>query len=359
MAVTARSRDTPSLETVALVRRLVDGAGELTVHQAASALWSYREAMQSDIVAALLEALARLNPINKGTVKELDLGLQSLLELGHDQAAIDYVTQLLSRPDNSLGLEDLDSFTRTLLSGKPERLSRVVVHWLLLGAPRLCEGLADAITSRDLDGPPLDLRAEDLAISPAAQVFICRKAIGWFFLKPTMAASVLVSVLRVCDPETALEVQKHLVEPLLMNYDSVREYLEGLPADDVARGRIDEALTQNAAYLKAMQAVPRIKEMRPSEHRRRIERLRMADQMRDAHKQAQSQSVLLSLVKKSVLLYGNRSLSFVRDDQGALRPVEMDLQSHGVSFEMPRMEIVDPVGLDLSLRVFRRERMVQ
>lgn len=357
-AILAQDLDAHSTEASNLVSRLVEDAREFTVHQAAHVLWAYGKTLPSDIIACLLEALARLNPANKGTVDKLDFGLQALLELGHNEAAIDYMTKLLSRLDESPDLKEFDSFTRTLISGPPERLSRVVVKWLLIGAPRLCEGLANALLGRGIEGPPLDLKAEDLAISPSAQVFICRKAIGWFFFKPTTAASVLVSVLRICDTETALEVQRLLTETLLLNYSGVRDYLKSLAPDDAAKIRVDQALSENEAYLAALRAIPLIKELEPCEHHRRIERLRMSDQMRDAHKQAQSQSVLLNLVKHSVLLYGNRSLSFIKDGKNSLRPVEMDLKPHGVSFEMPRMEIVDPLGLDYTIRVFRMERMV-
>lgn len=58
-----------------------------------------------------------------------------------------------------------------------------------------------------------------------------------------------------------------------------------------------------------------------------------------------------------MLLYGNRSLSFVDDGQDNRRPIEVELHSHGISYEMPRMEVVDPVGLDCILRTFRQERM--
>lgn len=356
-AILDRSGDEPSPEAVALVQRLVEDAGESTVHQAAQMLWAYRKALQPDIVASLLEALAHLNPANKGTVEELDLGLQALLENGHDEAAIAYVTKLLARPDVSLALEELDNFSETLLSGPPDRLSRVVVQWLLLGAPRLCEGLADAMQGHGLDGPPLSLRAEDLAIPSTAQVFLCRKAIGWFFSKPTTAASVLVSVLRVCDAETTLEVQKLLVERLLTNYSGVRKYLEGLAPDDPAKEHVDKALAQNDAYLKALREIPLIKELQPSEHHRRIEWLRMLDRMRDVQKQAQRESVFYNLANHMVLLYGKRLLSLVKGDKDELHPMEMDLKQYGVSFEMSRMEIVDPVGLDYILRIFRAERM--
>lgn len=79
--------------------------------------------------------------------------------------------------------------------------------------------------------------------------------------------------------------------------------------------------------------------------------------MHNAQKQATSQSPLLSLIKQSVLLYGNRSLSFIQDREGALHPVKFDLGSVGVSFEMPRMQMVDPVGIDLTIRILRTEKM--
>lgn len=355
-AIVAHSRDVPSPKAVDLVRRLVEDVGEFTLHQSARVLWAYRQAMHPDIVTSLLEALARLDPANKGTVNELDLGLTSLLNHGYDGAAIAYVTDLLSKANGSLELENLDSFIRELISGPSERLSRVVTRWLLLGAQRLCQGLSSALHSSDLRGPPLSLRAEDLAISPAAQIFLCRKAIGWFFVKPTTAASVLVSVLRVCDAETAPTVLKLLADPMLLNYSGVREYLNGLASDDVAKSRVDQALAENDAYLEAVRTVPSIKELQPSEHQRRIQWLRMSDFMRDVHKRAESKSVFFNFVKRSVLLYGNRSLSFIKE-KDSLRPVEMDLKQYGVSFEMPRMETIDPVGLDHMLRVFRVEKM--
>ncbi|MBF0429506.1 MAG: hypothetical protein HQL94_11335 [Magnetococcales bacterium] len=355
--ILARSPDLHSPEVAALVHRLVENGGDFTIHQCAHMLWACRHALQPDIVASLLDTLKLLNPDKKGTVNVLDLGLQSLLEHGHEEAAISFVTQLLSLPDGSLELTELDSFTRSLFNDHPEHLSRVVVQWLLLGAPRLCQGLVDSLQSRDLAGPPIDLRAEDLAISQAFQLFLCRKAIGWFFLKPTTVTSILVSVLRVCDAETAKKVQELLVEHLLLNYHGVREYLEGLPSDDIAKGRVDQALEQYKIYFNSMQKIPIIKELQPSEHHRYIHLLSESDKMHDAFKHSSSQSVLLSLAKKSVLLYGIRSRMFIKDGEEAYRPVEMELHSHGISFEMPRMEVIDPAGLDWILFNFKHEKI--
>jgi hypothetical protein len=66
--------------------------------------------------------------------------------------------------------------------------------------------------------------------------------------------------------------------------------------------------------------------------------------------------VLLNLVTRSVILHGNGALTFVTPPNAERRALEMDLHSHGVSFEMPRLEVVDPVGLDYMLRVLRNRR---
>lgn len=357
MEILAHSPKIAPLDENSLISQLVMNPGKFTIHQCARALWARRDALTPDIVACLLGALDHLDSANKGTVEELDLGLQVLMEHGHAEAALSFVTRLLSRTDDDLELDTLDSFTRTLLADSSGVLGRVVVWWLKLGAPRLCGGLAKAMKGPGLDGAPLSFKAEDLAMSPGEQLFICRKAVGWFFFKPTTASSVLVSVLRVCNMDTSREVRKLLVDPLLQNYGGVREYLGSLAPEDAASNAVTWALAQNDSYLEAQRSIPHIVELQPSEHYRRIEQLRISDQMRDAHKKAESGSVFLNLVSRSVLLYGNRSLTFVDDGQDNLRAMEIDLHSHGISYEMPRMEVIDPVGLEYILRVFRHERM--
>lgn len=356
MEILTRIREAIPADANTLINRLVMEPGKFTIHQCARALWSCREALTQDIVAGLLGALDHLDSTNKGTVEELDLGLRVLMEQGYAETAVSFVVKLLSRTDD-LELGTFDSFTRVLISGSSDLLSRVVVHWLGLGVPRLCSGLAKVIKGPGLDGVPLNLKPEDLAISPAALLFICRKAIGWFFFKPTTAASILVSVLRACDAETSQEVKKLLVDHLLQNYGGVRKYLENIVPEDAAKDAVTQALAENKAYLEAHSSIPFIVELQPSEHHRRIERLRISDQMRASHKQAESGSVFWGMVSHSVLLYGNRSLTFVDDGQDKLRPLEIDLHSHEISYEMPRMEVIDPVGLDYILRSFRHERM--
>jgi len=100
-----------------------------------------------------------------------------------------------------------------------------------------------------------------------------------------------------------------------------------------------------------------LKELHPSEHRRQLERIRQADFNREVMKKAEKLSVFRDLVHRSVLLHGSHSVTYVQDADGARRPVEMKLQHHTMTTEWPRMETIDPAGLDLMLLVFRAEQV--
>src|SRR5581483_9919710 len=134
------------------------------------------------------------------------------------------------------------------------------------------------------------------------------------------------------------------------------EALDAVPATDPAKPWTDAALQAYDAYSAALRAVPAIPELLPSEHNRRIQQLHRVDMMRAIQKSAQKQSVFYDLVHHSTMLYGVRSLSYVEDlGGGARRPMEMELGSHEFSMVLPRLEMLDPIGLQLMLVHFRRE----
>ena len=167
----------------------------------------------------------------------------------------------------------------------------------------------------------------------------------------------MISVLRVCDDSVADAVRELLFDPLLLNYGgALWDYVGTIDADDPAHPHIQTALHEHEQYLEGLKSIGDIKEMHPSEHERQIARLRFNDVMRLAFKKAEKESVLLNLVKRSVILYGNRSLTYVAGPEEERRPVEMELKSHGTTVEIPRMEIADPIGLDYMLLAFRAER---
>ena len=82
--------------------------------------------------------------------------------------------------------------------------------------------------------------------------------------------------------------------------------------------------------------------------------------MQAAHKAARAQSVFFNLVHHSTMLYGIRSLIYVEDlDGGPRRPMEMELGTHSVTMTLPRLDMLDPIGLQLMLVRFRGEARPQ
>jgi hypothetical protein len=81
--------------------------------------------------------------------------------------------------------------------------------------------------------------------------------------------------------------------------------------------------------------------------------------MEQAMKDAQKDSVFLSLVSTSVLLYGRKSVDYVYNADGQSNRMEFPLHAHSTEMEIPRNTNIDPFGLDYTLRVFRAERIKQ
>jgi hypothetical protein len=153
-------------------------------------------------------------------------------------------------------------------------------------------------------------------------------------------------------------VTELLFDPILLSYSGdAKDYLKRIPATDRSYGPIQNALAKDQEFYAGLDATGAIKELHPSDYQRDVVRKRSHDEMRAIRKMAESKSVLLNLVHRSTILYGRRSLTYVADADGNHRPVEIDLKSFDMSLELPRREILDPVGLDYMIRVFRVEKI--
>ncbi|MNE39716.1 hypothetical protein D3C80_1336820 [compost metagenome] len=108
--------------------------------------------------------------------------------------------------------------------------------------------------------------------------------------------------------------------------------------------------------MEELSAIGRIAELRPSETERQIERVRHADEMRRSMKEARKDSIFFDLVSRSVVLHGRRTTSYRRLGDEPLQRFDLDLASHGVSFEIPRTEAADPLGLNFMILTFRNLR---
>jgi hypothetical protein len=60
------------------------------------------------------------------------------------------------------------------------------------------------------------------------------------------------------------------------------------------------------------------------------------------------------LVHKSTLLYGRKAITYARGAD--VPPTSMEMRPFGTYIEMPRLQTIDPVGLELLFNIFRISR---
>ena len=311
------------------------------------------------LLEAMLQALRHVKAANLGTIEVLDLGLMKLVEKGENERARLLLGDLIRRSDDPIDAEKFDSFWYKLIEIGGDVVNDWIVAWLLDGDYTLCSALDDNLFSPGVDKRTLAIDFSRYSLRDSDHSYLARKAIGTFFLKARVMASILVSLLRTAPAEQVNQIVDLLVDPILFNYSGVGEgYLKSIAADhaDPAQPHVEQALARLGTYLDGLESIGRVPELHPSERERTIEWQRHADSMTEAHRQARSKSIFASIMPESVLLYGTRSVCWVPDPATEPRRIETPLATLRHSFEIPRVEIVDPMGLQLMLVSFRSEK---
>lgn len=310
------------------------------------------------LLEALLDTLKHVKATNLGTIETLDFALMKLVEQGQNERARVLLDHLIRRPDDPIDAEKFDSFWYKLAEIGGDIMDDWIVTWLLDGDYALCHALDDNLFSPGSDERTLAIDFSRYSLSDPDHSYLARKAIGTFFLKARVMASILVSLLRTAPAEQSEQIVDLLVDPILLNYSSVAEgFLKDIAADhaDPAQPHVERALARLGAYLDGLKSIGRVPELHPSERERTIEWQRHADSMSEAHRQARRKSIFASIMSESVLLYGTGSVSWVPDPATEPRRIETPLATISHSFEIPRVDIVDPMGLQLMLMSFRSE----
>jgi hypothetical protein len=361
-ATAGRLKDAPATHVTALTDIAVTAIaplGDQTLHACARVLGFDLEALPAPLVDTLLNALLSLNPEHAATIQSLDFGLMKLVEEGDPIRPREFLERLLARDEEGLTLERFGSLRHKLFEAERQVLEDWVVAWLRGSNLTLCDEMNKELFGASTDKLVFAIDFTRFALAEVEFAYLARKAIAFFFLKPVIMASFLTSLLRYSPTGPAADIEELLFDPILINYTGVaRTHVEAVAADasDPAAPAAQRALDRLNTYLDGLLSVGRVAELRPSERECQLEWQRQSDMLARAYDAAQKNSILVQLMHRSVLLYGNRLVSYVQDPDGVPRRVEANLGSFGASFEMPRMEIVDPVGLQFMLLTFRGER---
>lgn len=347
-------------KALALLAKSIELRGDYVLHRSAVILSSEREHLSDAMVALLLSALEDVNPVNLGTINSLDVGLSHIIKSGNGSRVSEFLEAVFQKHPDTLSFKQFDSVGHALTTSSRTLAEDMTVRWLMSGNQALAEHISSLMGGTTREPAIFEVDIKPHALSDNEALFLARKAVGWFFFHPITAASLIICILRSVKGETAETIGDLLFEPLLLNYSGeLRDHLAARVKGprDRAKSHIRNALAKLDAYLDGLRSVGFLAELKPSERERLIEHKQQSERMRQINKQAEQNSVLLSMVSKSIILHGNGSVGYRRGQDGMLHRHAMKMGGFSTSWEAPRLTAIDPFGIDMQLRQFRAERL--
>lgn len=334
--------------------------GKNSLHAASELIMFNTQELPATLLQLLIEHLKRVDSESIGTLDNIDYGIARLLDLENAELGLDFLEHLLLAHDESVGVNIFDSSVAKICQNA-KLLNKVATRWFMRGDRALCEAVCEAASTHFRNGPRIEIDVSELRSCDYVYiVFIARKAIGYFFMQPVTAASMVISLMHhVSDDETLAALGKLLFDPLLMNYPgSTRDYVKEQANQESGKVKqaIDSALASIEHYLEVLRSVPKLPALHVSQSQRESYRRHTSEAMAKSMKAAEKKSFFSSLFATSTLLYGNKSINYIYTGTGEPHRMETPLSSHSVSMEFPRMDDVDPYGLNYMLRVFQLEQ---
>uniref|UniRef100_Q3ASR3 Uncharacterized protein n=1 Tax=Chlorobium chlorochromatii (strain CaD3) TaxID=340177 RepID=Q3ASR3_CHLCH len=346
---------------IAIIISALRKGDDYVLHAASEIFGFYTGELPTTLREAFFVDLLRVKPTHKGTLDNVDYGISHLLKNGNSEQAIQFLEALLLRHSGELTIEVFDSAISEIVSNKAF-ISKVLTRWFLRGDRVLCEAVHEIVWAHHGSGLLLEIDVTELNPSDSGHIlFIARKAIGYLFMQPLSAASVLISLMRnATDDKVLKKLGELLLDPLLLNYTGkARDYIIKQSGSESGKVKetIDNALKDINTYLEELRSVGSLSALHPSEAQREAYNRHYSQLMAESWKAAEAKSVVLNLFPKSVLLYGKKLINYVYGSDGQSHRQEIPLQCLGSEMEYARMHIFDPFGMDYMLRVFRNEQL--
>ena len=352
---------TRELRAVALIASALSKGDDYTCHAASELFHFHTGALPASLLDTLSGPLVRVKTTNRGTLDNIDWGISHLLKESFSEKGIQILQNLLLAHPNELTMKIFDVTAGEIVRNRA-LLSKVLTRWFLRGDRALCDGVHTIVCAHHGDDLQLEIDPAELKpADPIHIIFIARKAIGYLFTRPICAVTILISLMRHTTDDGVLgELCALLFDPLLLNFTGkAREYV--MQQSKIESGKvkdaIDKALKTVDDYLDNLRSTGNLAALHPGEAQREAHHRHYSRLMAESFKAAEAGSVLMHLISKTVLLYGRKSISYVYGPNGQSQRMEIPLQRHGIQMEFPRMENIDPFGLDYMIRTFRCERL--
>ncbi|VWC77107.1 hypothetical protein BLA50215_00964 [Burkholderia lata] len=347
-----------AVETVVkIIDRTRVAGGKLAHSQAAQMIVQKCKNAHEGVQQALLVTCYAISPSDVESVGGLDFVAYTLTQRGKSEQAEGLVRHFIERGEGKISAAQFGSFFRQYTKNEKSG-AMLLLAWLGSESYALRNAAQEVVgTMYNNESPIFDVDVSSQ--SSANAVYLARKVVGYLFIYPITAASLLMCILKTCDDDDAKEIAELLFDPLLLNFSgSIAEYLGQVKERGKHPGlqHVSDALSKLEQYISALSKVGVVNELAPSERQRFIERHQRQHAMEAAYKAMEEKSIFRTLASRSVILHGRRTINYITDLSGNSRRSEIDMHTISHRSELPRMSIFDPTELEHQLFVFRTER---
>ena len=351
-------------QVASVFRDALEKGTDLTLHAASEVFGFHSDKIPPPLLDVLVKHLVNVQPEHQQTLRTLrniDRGLERLFATENTRdTAVAFLEQLLT--NGGVEIEIFDIATRRLLRNENGLLNRLMTRWFLGGEQALCYALEQIIKLSHDEKPILAVAPKELANADSIRlIFLARKAIGYLFFHPVTATSILLSLLPFTKDEQTISATTQMIfNPLLLNYPGqVGGYLEEQSNTDnpSIKSVSREAIQTYKKYIEDMRGVEKLLEHRPPVTHHEVFIRHYSRQVQRDMREAEKHAVFTQIAKKSVLLYGTKSINYVGEPFTQNRRMEIPLPKHSFSMEIPRLHNIDPFSLDYMLHIFRHEKV--
>lgn len=342
-----------------LLLAMIPRGGEHTLHAALEVLaWTTEGLARFPMLLdAVLLRLGEVRSQNRGTVTCADYGLTNLLDGPHRALAIEGFERLIGHAE--IAIEDLPAFSAQLEANSSLR-DKFLTRWLRAGDPKFCWALERLV--RHASETTFQFAPDDSELAGCDDIdllLMVRRAIGYLFAWPALPLQIGIALLgHLKDESHVPEIASLLLDPLLLNHPNLLNVLttEAEKVNGPLRRHFGELEETMRAYLDGLHQVGRIPELAVGAAERESYARRFDRLLKVSMRESEKESPLLSMVKKSVLLYGRASVYRRRTASGESVRVESPLHQIEHQLELPRMLTIDPLSLEYTLCTFRAGR---
>ncbi len=348
-------------ETAELIKIALKNADDSVLYSV-SCLCYEKEKLPIKLFSILLHALENVNSKHQGTIRNIDSGLQYLLENNQENIVIAYIEKVLMK-NKELSIKVFDGLLRHFFDNK-EILNKITTKWFFSNNLELHKAILEIIQSKE--GSDICLFVDKAALKKYPQkrcLFAARKALGYLFVYPISAISFIVSFIDLLDKEGVKEVEEWLFDPLLISYSGkVKEYLESIKSKQSKKTQkiINALFKRLEEYHKNLENSWNILELKPSQEQQETYHRFYSRLMSKSMAESKKKSVFLSLVSETVILYGNQGISYHKNiNQTKYNRSAINLQHFTTSMEFPSLYIIDSEQLTLLLFNLKMEEYKQ